>query len=70
MPVKCLVIQTLLQCFFLLHRQRDNFIMLTSIRWSQVKMIDSPARERDSSKSNSSCDEEHGKRCVTVDVAG
>jgi len=61
------VIQIKCQSFFC---DRDKVpIILTSIHWSQVKMIGSPARESNSSKSNSSCDEEHGKRCVTVDVA-
>ena len=47
----------------------DNLVLLTGILWSQVKMIDTPAGKRDSRKTDSSYDEEHGKRSIAVNVS-
>lgn len=45
-------------------QERDNMTIQTSVRRSQVEVIDTPACERDSEEGNSCYDEKHGQNCI------
>ena len=53
----------------MLYRYSDKSVILTSVRWSEVQMIATPASKRDTRNADSGCNEKHGNRCVTVDIA-